>query len=173
MTTEDEKTVKTEDVVGTEEVREESARKVLYPETDTRDIEFLNQKVSLHALPVFYSRKIATVLKPFHKTFAENAKKASEEGALDALDMDDTTINALIDTAEILCDYYELGISKDRIEKRASVADLLGLAQHQLEVNGKSDFLLTPLRLITKLTVLVGEAADEVDKAKVNLHPNS
>jgi hypothetical protein len=87
--------------------------------------------------------------------------------------MDDTTINALIDTAEILCDYYELGISKDRIEKRASVADLLGLAQHQLEVNGKSDFLLTPLRLITKLTVLVGEAADEVDKAKVNLHPNS
>lgn len=164
---------KPNDLLGTPEAREEAERKVLYPDTDTMSFEFLGASLKLRALPIFYARKLSTVLRPFQEQFAATAKAASENQVLSQIDLDESTITALLDTAGIICEYYKAPLTRDDIERGASTTLLVALAKAQLEVNGKSDFLLTPLRLITRLTGLVEEATDQLERAVVTDQPPS
>ena len=151
-----------------ESVRDEVERAVLFPEARAQDYVFLGQKVRLCALPIFYARKIGAALGPFKKQMQGVVAKGVESLKSPSLgqdQLDEDVVKALVDTAVILAEFYELPLPQEKIERNASFEDLLALAEAQLEVNGKSDFLLLPLRIITKIGSTIHLVVDDLEKS--------
>jgi len=148
-------------------VRDDAERAVLFPETQVREYVFLGLTVRLRALPIFYARKIGAALGPFKKHMqgivatggVDNIKVTADEK------LDEDVVKALVDCAAILAEFYDLPLTVEKIERNASFEELLVLAQAQLEVNGKSDFLLLPLRIIIKIGSTIHLVVDDLERA--------
>jgi hypothetical protein len=165
-----------EDIETSQAARDEAESGVLHPETMTRTFKFMSKEVKLRALPIFYARKVNKCLEPFKSQFAESVGKQPDELAAANFNLDESATNALIECCLILADFYKLDLGdnpKETLEREATLNDISKLCEAQLEVQGKADFLLTPLRVITRLTTLVESASDEMDKQVKSLNANS
>lgn len=164
-------------IVATAESRSAAEQKVLYQEG--KPYKFLDYELSLCALPIFHARKVNKVLEPFKKEGAELAARAAKNQETSVtFNMDETAVNALIDTAVIVLSYHKEtypegydfgdGVSatlKNYIEMQSTTGDLVRFAEAQLEVQGESDFLLASLRIITGLAKTLKEAMTKVEEA--------
>jgi hypothetical protein len=171
-----------EDVLATEESRGEAEQSVMYPEADTKPVNFMSHEIKLQALPIWYSRRISKQLAPFKKHFATlvGAKEDVQQAAA-VQDIDEPAIDALLDAAVIILEFYkEVGkldeeITKEQIEKVVSTAQLVDFVKAQVEANNRSDFLLTVLQIIMSLSSAVADIANavQVETKKVTRPPSS
>lgn len=158
----------------TKEEVAEAEEAVLFPDAHTEPYEFAGQTFKLRALPIKRSREVAAVLKPFQKAMSDISVASQSQGKkqeVELPDFDSTAVNALLQTASIITEFYAARnddnkrLSPESLEDLASLDEIMSFIRAQLEVNGKSDFLLAPLKLIMKLADAVGNADEEIDRA--------
>jgi len=168
----DSDTLTKDQILATSESRAAVENEVLIPEVGATHFRFLEHEIRLRALPVYYARQIYKKLEPFRKSMAgagEGGLTPEQLGALDEL-----TLNSLVEAIDVLREYYQLPTNRDMIEKNASVPEMLLFVDKQLEVSGKSDFMLASLRLITRISGLYGNAvAAALDETSPTASPSS
>lgn len=138
----------------TDEEISQAADEVIDPELSAKELEFAGKKIKVRALPLFYAKKIYTILKPLQDEVTEYVKVSGKKGEKAAFDeapeLDFMLAEALLDVCCVLADFYEIEKSKDELDVETSLGEMTRIVSAQLEANSKSDFLLRPLANIIK-----------------------
>lgn len=122
--------------------------KVLFPETLVTEVVLCEKKRSLHALTVKYSRRLHALAEPL----VLEVEKSQKDGTV--FQIDEQLSKCLFDIIAVMCDAY--GHEWDDVKGRAIDEDihldeLQGAIVAQQNLQGLSDFLLSPLHVIVKI----------------------
>lgn len=131
------------------EDKRELLSKVLFPGTDTRDAQVLGKTRSFHPIPVKFARKVNQEL---HSLTVDMASAVQGDAKLN---IDETALDRLKVAAKVIAEHYGWKDVIDGIDaEEVTTADLQTIALCQLRVQGTNDFLLKPLRMLTKVMQL-------------------
>jgi len=126
--------------------------KVLFPTTHTDKIQLGGKERTLHPLPVKFSRQLHEVVLPFASRAEEESTKKEGDGSPYEVDKD--LLKAVLEAVRVLCDAYgeDWDDVKGKLEREELVlSELQNAVVQQQELQGQSDFTLTPLRVAIKV----------------------
>lgn len=102
--------------------------KVLFPSTDTREIQIGPEKVLIRPLPAAVQRRIAHL-------YTQAQEAASNLDAFGSL------ISRLTKTVAEIAQFYHLSVTEDWIAEHLSPEEMFALINAQLEVGNRNSFL--------------------------------
>lgn len=117
--------------------------KVLFPETHIVELELLGIKRKLRPLPVKYAKAIFSQVRPLGTAILSGMKSP------EVVDITATVCEALtVAASEIAAFYKWQDVQQALTEEEISLPEMQELIVHQQKLNGASDFLLGPLRVV-------------------------
>ncbi len=133
--------------------------KVLFPETHVKEVMLCEKVRSLHPLTVKYSRKLHALAEPL----VLEVEKAQKDGTV--FQIDEQLSACLFKIILVMCEAY--GREWDDVKGRATDEDihldeLQGAIVAQQNLQGLSDFLLSPLHVLVKI-MRAREVAEVLD----------
>lgn len=136
------------DTLSAEE-RDQLSR-VLFPETDTTEVEVLGKTRELRPLPVRTAQRLKKTLAPV-VTELQRGLASVERDPNTEYDAEEAILRALEKSAEVLADFYGWDDVKAALAKDGlAIAEYQALASVQVQVNGTNDFLLSGLRTVVR-----------------------
>lgn len=173
-----------EPVLKTEQEAKDAASEVMRPDLHTTEVQFLNHKVKVRPLTAYYSKRIHDLMKPIQDKCSAYVEKYGipdvDKPALPEadLEMDEELFFAWRDTLALMAEYYQLeDVTEDRIMKEMTLTDMEKVMSAQVEVAGKADFLLRPLKITLEglrvLEKLDKEMMDQVEGLSVQSSTSS
>jgi len=123
---------------------------VMHPELASVDVNFLGKTFAMRPLPISYAKKVNKICQPMMHKFAAASLLAEKdpEKAMQETDLDNESIDALLQSAQVLLDFYDLKSLAATMEDNASVSSLYGFVTAQLGLNESNDFLLRSCRML-------------------------
>ena len=134
-----------DDIKGREEFADKAER-VLFPETDTKEVTFLGKSVSLRPLPIKWAKMLNRAFDKAWKRFGEDA--------VDTDDGDEEITNAFLVATTALCEFYRLGLTREQIEEQADVPEMIAFCTSAAARCKENDFLLWRLRGASEVIAL-------------------
>lgn len=156
-----------EPAIKTAQEARDAASEILRPDLHAKEAKFLNHTVKVRPLPAFYSKRIHEIMRPIQEKCDAYVQKHGVP-AVDAetvpeadLALDEELFQAWIETLLVMAKYYELDdVDESRLLKEMSMDDMSVLMTMQVEVSGRADFMLRPLK-----NTLVGlKALEKLDE---------
>jgi len=141
-----------EEIVRLAEDERAALSKVLFPDTDVREIVILDKPRKLRPLPIKWSKQIHALVKPFQDQVGraiqdQIAKKADAEDV-----NEEHILKVLFDIADVLVTYYQWEDVKAALEEEEiTLGEVQDLVVRQTTLQADNDFLLTGLRMLVTL----------------------
>lgn len=162
--------VKQESKDLTDEQISDLSDEVMHPELGGREVKFLNQTFTMVPLPISFSKRISKLIRPVMQKVASVAKLAEKdpEAAVEDNPLDDQAVGAMVQAVGIMLQFYRLDhlVPLQKVEDEVTVTSLYDFLMAQMELNGKNDFLLQPLRML--LSIVRASSMAETQIAETN-----
>jgi len=128
-------------------------------------VEVCGQARKLHPLPVKYAKKVSSLLnKVVHSFNNVGTMKKEDRGASLLAGQEELLTDCFTNVLMVMAEHYRWQISVEEIEESMTVDSIRTAVMAQVDLNGKSDFLLLPSRLISQVLFQTTEAVDNLGK---------
>lgn len=126
--------------------------KVLFPDTMKKTVTILGKDRELRPLVIKWAKKLEAEIRPFAEETASAITKVTELSAADIASYDIKVVDGTLRAGRILGEAYGWeDIAKACAEEEIALPEVQDLIHTQVRLNGTSDFLLAPCRMLVML----------------------
>lgn len=130
----------------------EKLSKALFPTTDPEHIKVLGVERTLYALPYKVAKQVRASVKPAWEGINKRIQEEQEGNAGVDSGTDEQLAEALFRAASVIAKHYDWDdVVKALATEDVSIPEVQTIITGQLEVQGRSDFMLNPLQMLCEM----------------------